>query len=126
VQQRELDRLRDGFDPVPLRCAPYFEAEVVGGAMLDRLGEALFADEDAAALLHTGLAQDFTLGDGRGEVRLAVPFARKGDVTLKKVGDELVVAVDGRRRTVVLPPALAALKPAGAALDDGRLVVRFA
>ena len=47
-------------------------------------------------------------------------------MTLKKVGDELVVAVDGRRRTVVLPPALAALKPAGAALDDGRLVVRFA
>ena len=34
--------------------------------------------------------------------------------------------VGGRKRTVVLPPALAALKPAGAALDDGALVVRFA
>ena len=50
---------------------------------------------------------------GRGHVRLAVPFAGKGDVSLKKVGDELVVRVDGRKRTVVLPPALAALKPAG-------------
>ena len=59
-------------------------------------------------------------------MRLAVPFADKGDVSLKKVGDELVVRVDGRKRTVVLPPALAALKPAGAALDDGALVVRFA
>ena len=126
VQQRELERLRDGFDPVPLRCAPYFEAEVVGAAMLDRLGDALFAGEDAAGLLHAGLAQDFALADGRAEVRLAMPFARKGDVSLKKVGDELVVAVDGRRRTVVLPPALAALRPAGAALDDGALVVRFA
>src|SRR5829696_204710 len=126
VQQRELERLRDGFDPVPLRCAPYFEAEVVGAGMLDRLGDALFGEEDAAALLHSGLAQDFTMRDGHGEVRLAVPFARKGDVSLKKVGDELVVAVDGRRRTVVLPPALAALKPAGASLDDGALVVRFA
>jgi arsenite/tail-anchored protein-transporting ATPase len=126
VQQRELERVREGFAPVPVLCAPYFETEVIGGAMLDRLGGALFEHGDPAALLHDGLAQEFGLDDGRGQLRLAVPFADKGDVSLKKVGDELVVRVDGRKRTVVLPPALAALKPAGAALDGGALVVRFA
>jgi arsenite-transporting ATPase len=126
VQRRELERVREGFAPVPVLPAPYFEAEVIGGAMLDRLGDALFSADDAAALLHEGLAQEFGLDDGAGHVRLAVPFAGKGDVSLKKVGDELVVRVDGRKRTVVLPPALAALKPAGAALEDGTLVVRFA
>jgi arsenite-transporting ATPase len=120
-------RVREGFAPVPVLCAPYFEVEVIGGAMLDRLGAALFADDEPAALLHVGLAQEFGLDDGAGgHLRLAVPFADKGDVSLKKVGDELVVRVDGRKRTVVLPPALAALKPAGAALEDGALVVRFA
>jgi arsenite-transporting ATPase len=126
VQQRELERVREGFAPVPVLCAPYFETEVIGGAMLDRLGGALFAADEPAGLLHGGLAQEFGLDEGAGHVRLAVPFADKGDVSLKKVGDELVVRVDGRKRTVVLPPALAALKPAGAALDDGTLVVRFA
>jgi arsenite-transporting ATPase len=126
VQQRELVRVREGFAPVPLLCAPYFEAEVLGEAMLDRLATALFEGSDPAALLHEGLAQEFSLADGHGEVRLAVPFAGKGDVTLKKIGDELVVRVDGRKRTVVLPPALAALKPEGAALESGALVVRFA
>jgi len=126
LQQRELERVREGFAPVPVLCAPYFEAEVLGAAMLDRLAAILFAGADAAAMLHDGLAQEFSFADGRGEVRLAVPFAGKGDVALKKIGDELVVRVDGRKRTVVLPPALAALKPAGAALDDGTLVVRFA
>jgi arsenite-transporting ATPase len=126
LQQRELERVRDGFAPVPVRCAPYFEAEVIGGEMLDRLGDALFAGDEAAALLHPGLTQEFGLDEGAGHVRLAVPFADKGDVSLKKVGDELVVRVDGRKRTVVLPPALAALKPAGATLDEGALVVRFA
>ena len=126
VQQRELERVREGFAPVPVLCAPYFEAEVIGGAMLDRLGGALFAADRADALLHEGLAQEFGLEEGAGHVRLAVPFADKGDVSLKKVGDELVVRVDGRKRTVVLPPALAALKPAGAALEEGALVVRFA
>jgi arsenite-transporting ATPase len=126
VQQRELERVREDFSPVPVLCAPYFETEVLGRAMLDRLGTELFVAGAPAALLHSGLAQEFSLGDGQGEVRLAVPFAGKGDVSLKKVGDELVVRVDERKRTVVLPPALAALKPAGAALDHGALVVRFA
>jgi arsenite/tail-anchored protein-transporting ATPase len=126
VQQRELERVREGFAPVPVLCAPYFETEVIGGAMLDRLGDALFAADEPAALLHQGLAQEFGLEEGAGHLRLAVPFADKGDVSLRKVGDELVVRVDGRKRTVVLPPALAALKPAGAALDGGALVVRFA
>jgi arsenite/tail-anchored protein-transporting ATPase len=125
VQQRELERVREGFAPVPVLCAPYFDAEVVGAEMLDRLGAALFGAGDAAALLHDGLAQEFGLENGAGEVRLALPFVDKGEVSLKKVGDELVVRVDGRKRTVVLPPALAALKPAGAALDGGALVVRF-
>jgi arsenite-transporting ATPase len=125
VQQRELERVREGFAPVPVLCAPYFEAEVVGAAMLDRLGAALFEGADAAGLLHSGLAQEFSLAPGAGELRLAVPFAGKGDVSLKKIGDELVVRVDGRKRTVMLPPALAALRPAGAALDEGSLVVRF-
>jgi arsenite/tail-anchored protein-transporting ATPase len=126
LQQQELARVRDGFAPVPLLCAPFFEAEVLGGAMLDRLATALFGDTSPAELLHAGLAQEFSLEDGEGHVRLAVPFAEKGDVSLKKVGDELVVRVDGRKRTVVLPQALAALKPAGAALEQGMLVVRFA
>jgi arsenite-transporting ATPase len=126
VQRQELERVREGFAPVPILCAPYFEAEVLGAAMLDRLAGALFDGSAAVDLLHAGLAQEFGLQDGEGVVRLAVPFADKGDVSLKKIGHELVVRVDGRKRTVVLPPALAALKPAGAALDSGALEVRFA
>ena len=114
-----------GFAPVPVLQAPYFDAEVVGPAMLDPLGDAVFGASDASAVLHAALTQDFSLEDGRGEVRLAVPFAERGDISLKKIGDELVVRVDGQKRTVVLPPALAALRPAGAALEDGALVVRL-
>src|SRR5215212_844752 len=61
LQQRELARVREGFSPVPVLCAPYFEAEVLGGGMLDRLGGALFGDHDPAGVLHRGLAQEFGL-----------------------------------------------------------------
>ena len=42
-QQAELARVRDGFAPVPVLEAPYFETEVAGAEMLDRLGDAVFA-----------------------------------------------------------------------------------
>ena len=43
-QQEELVRVREGFAPVPVLRAPYFEAEVIGAAMLDRLADAVFGD----------------------------------------------------------------------------------
>src|SRR5215217_219519 len=41
-QQEHLRAVEEGFAPVPVLRAPYFEEEVVGPAMLDRLGAALF------------------------------------------------------------------------------------
>jgi arsenite/tail-anchored protein-transporting ATPase len=66
LQQRELERVHAGFGPVPLLQAPYFEAEVVGAAMLDRLAAALFGDDDPAAILHDDLAQDFRISGDEG------------------------------------------------------------
>jgi arsenite-transporting ATPase len=46
-------------------------------------------------------------------------------VSLKKIGLELVVRVDGHKRTIMLPGALSGFRPASAALTDGALVVGF-
>jgi len=125
VQAEQLELVESGFAPVPVLRAPYFEQEVLGPEMLDRLAGALFADGDAAAVLHDRLAQELQLEDGRAELRLDLPFVRKGDVALRKIGLELVVRVDGVKRTIVLPGALAGFRPTGASLREGSLVVAF-
>ena len=125
VQRERLEQVRTGFEPVPVLRAPYFEQEVVGAEMLDRLAGALFDGQDPAAVLHDRLSQELTADDHGAELRLEIPFAEKGDISLKKVGTELVVGVNGQRRTIVLPTGLAAARPAGAKFEDGRLVVRF-
>jgi arsenite-transporting ATPase len=124
-QQRHLADVEAAFAPVPVLRAPYFDEEVVGDAMLDRLGEAAFGARDAAAVLHDRLTQELVLGPDEARLRLDLPFARKGEVSLKKIGLELVVRVDGHKRTLVLPPALGDFRPARAALDDGSLLVMF-
>ena len=48
-QRERLADVRDGFAPVPIVTAPYLPSEVIGPAMLDRLGMELFGDSDPAA-----------------------------------------------------------------------------
>jgi arsenite-transporting ATPase len=125
VQASQLAEVEAGFAPVPVLRAPYFEQEVLGPAMLDRLAAALFDGRDGAAVLHDRLAQELALDGSRAELRLDLPFVSKGDVALKKIGLELVVRVDGYKRTIVLPGALAGFRPTSAKLAEGSLVVGF-
>jgi arsenite-transporting ATPase len=121
--REHVDLVRDAFAPVPILLAPYFDAEVAGPAMLDRLADAVFEQRNAAAVLHQSLSQELTVDEHSASVRLELPFAERGDVSLKKIGPELVVRVDGQKRTIMLPPALATYHPTAARLADGALVV---
>jgi len=124
-QQRHMADVEAAFAPVPVLRAPYFEEEVVGPAMLDRLGDAAFGGRDAGAVLHRRLTQELEVGADAARLALDLPFAEKGDISLKKIGLELVVRVDGHKRTLLLPPALDDFRPAGAEFADGRLHVTF-
>ncbi|MBI5106134.1 MAG: ArsA family ATPase, partial [Solirubrobacterales bacterium] len=120
-----LQAVREAFAPVPLLQAPFFAEEVVGGAMLDRLGEALFAGDEAEALLHRSVSERLEVGRDAATLRLDLPFADKGEISLKRLGQELIVRVDGHKRTLMLPPALDDYQPTGAAYADGALTVSF-
>jgi arsenite-transporting ATPase len=125
VQQEQMELVRSAFSPVPILTAPYFEQEVIGGAMLDRLAGELFADRPAEGVLHDDLSQELVAANGSATLRLALPFAEKGDIDLKKIGLEVVVRVGGQKRTIMLPAAMAAYRPRGARFEDGALEVTF-
>jgi arsenite-transporting ATPase len=127
LQEEHMELVRSAFSPVPVLCAPYFEQEVVGPAMLDRLAGALFepGGHDPAALLHEQVTQELELTDGQARLRLALPLANKGEISLKKIGLELIVGVDGQKRMIILPPALSGFEPRGASFEDGTLEVTF-
>ena len=126
-QTERLGEIEEGFAPVPVLQARYFDEEVVGTEMLDRLAAELYGDGDPSALLHSELAHRIEQdSDGVTTMRFRVPFADRSQVSLKKVGSELVVAAGREKRTIILPPALARRSPSGAKLEDGSLEVSFA
>jgi arsenite/tail-anchored protein-transporting ATPase len=125
VQQEQIELVEEAFAPVPVLKAPFFDQEVIGGEMLDRLGGEVFANLDPQGMLYSDLSQELELRDGVATLRLKVPFADKGKIELKKVGLELVVRVAEHKRNIILPPALAPYRPQGAKFDDGALTVTF-
>jgi arsenite-transporting ATPase len=110
---------------VPILTAPWLEREVMGAEMLDRLAAEVFGDGDPAEILHTELSQELTGENGRATLRLALPFAERGDIDLKKIGLEVIVRVGGQKRTIILPPTMAAYATSGARFEGGALEVTF-
>jgi arsenite/tail-anchored protein-transporting ATPase len=122
-QQEQLALVESGFAPVPVLRAPYFAEEVAGRAMLARLGEAVFGSHDPATMLCERVTQELEVSEHGAVLRLQLPFAEKGDISLKKIGAELVVGVDGQKRTIMLPPSLAEWRARGASFAGGTLEV---
>jgi len=128
-QARYWTMIEEGFSPLPIRQAPYFEREVVGLEMLRRLGATLYGDDDPAALYYHGRTYEISKrDDGGGDgylLRLQLPFVGKGDVKARRLGDELLLEVGTYRRTLILPRVLAELEVHGASVGDGGLNVTF-
>jgi arsenite-transporting ATPase len=125
IQLEQMELVRSAFAPLPILVCPYLEREVIGPAMLDRLAGETFGDLNAEAILHEELSQELVAANGSATLRLAIPFVEKADIGLKKIGLELIVRVGAQKRTIILPPTLAAYRPSAARFEDGALEVVF-
>ncbi len=116
---------------LPVREQPYRNGEPVGLAALTELGAALYGDGDPAADVPPGPDLLTVRRSGTEFVlSLALPLAQRGDVSLARSGDDLVLTIGGHRRLLALPSVLRRCTVVGAAFSgegaDGELHVRFA
>lgn len=126
AQQENLVGVKQSFEPVPVLTAPYFDEEVVGARMLERLAETVFNDQAPVdAVLFDTIIQEIEIDGDSALLSLTLPFVEKGDISLNKIGLEVVVRVGDQKRTIMLPASLTNFKPSGAAVEDGRLQIRF-
>jgi len=124
TQTRYLKRVEEGFSPVPIRQVPLFDDEVVGLAALRRMAAALYADEDPAQIYYSGRSQVLEGRPGGGfRLTIPLPFATKGEITLRQTGDELFVHVGAHRRHVILPRAVVGLSATRAKLDEENAIL---
>ncbi|PSL56433.1 arsenite efflux ATP-binding protein ArsA [Saccharothrix carnea] len=111
-----------------VRTVEHRAAEPVGTAALLDVAEGLYQGRDP---LEGGAGDGGQLlsvertGELEYTLRIALPVG-DSSLDLARVGDDLAVTVDGRRRLIALPSLLKRCLVTGAELDDTGLAVRFA
>jgi arsenite-transporting ATPase len=125
AQAEILAEVAASFEPIDLWRSPYRACEPVGLAELAAFAAELYGDDDPFRRPTGAEPIDVRRVGGQVELRLALPFAQRGDIDLARRGDELVVTVGSYRRLLALPMALQNTAVAGASLRDGALVVTY-
>ncbi|MGW1678987.1 ArsA family ATPase [Saccharopolyspora sp. NPDC002376] len=127
-QDDVLDSLRAATD-LPLRVVEHRAAEPVGADALGELGAELYGDEDprengsaAPSMRVTGGGRSL---DAEYALQIALPLHPAAELDMARIGDELAITVDGRRRLVALPAVLRRCVVTSAIAGDDGLTVRF-
>jgi arsenite-transporting ATPase len=125
AQAGYLQLIEERFSPLPILKVPLLKNEVVGTEALEEISRHLYGDSDPTRLLFEGKPMSIERQDDSYVLTLQLPFITKGDVSLMRSGDELVVTIGNLRRSILLPQILLGRKLKGAKLDTGRLYIRF-
>jgi arsenite/tail-anchored protein-transporting ATPase len=125
IHKRYQAEVEQSFAGIPIFNVPLFDSEVVGERMLLRMAKAIYGDDDPAERFVTASPQSIQKEGNDYVLSLDVPFLERSDVDLSRHNGELYVTVGNYRREISLPRVLAQRETAGAAIDDGKLRVRF-
>jgi arsenite-transporting ATPase len=125
-QQEYRQEIHQNFRPLPVKEVPLFAEEMCGLEALERLKQTLYTDEDPTQVYYQENTIRVVQNENEYSLELYLPGIPKDHIQLNKTGDELNVRIGNHRRNLVLPQALAALKPAGAKIEDDYLKIRFA
>ncbi|CAH0119409.1 hypothetical protein PAE9249_01910 [Paenibacillus sp. CECT 9249] len=125
IQEKYEREIESSFLPLPILRIPMMQTEVTGLTMLERMGEAAFAERIASDVLHRGKIQDIRKEEDGYVLDLSIPFVNKDDLQLSQKGDELTVQAGPYKRKVLLPRVLMGRDIEGARFTERKLSIRF-
>ena len=123
-ERAEMEEVERSF-PVPLFRVPLHPTELIGSEALARLAEEVFAERDPAELFTTARPIRLRKRGARTVLEIDLPNARKEELEVFAVGDELGVRLRDARRSISLPASLVGRSIEQVRLQDGVLEVAF-
>ncbi len=128
IQQKYIEQIEEAFAPIPIAEVPLFDDEVVGLAMLRRVGEKVYEDKNPLDVFFTENPIDISkVSEGHYKVRVRLPFMENMGLEPKilKLGDDLTIRIGDYQKIVALPIFLAGMDSTGASYEDKWLSIDF-
>ncbi|MEX0989619.1 MAG: TRC40/GET3/ArsA family transport-energizing ATPase [Actinomycetota bacterium] len=125
IQAEHLATIRESFEPVPILTSKLFDRELVGVGLLEQMGEEVYEDRDAAAIL---FRDEPVRVRKRGEhyvLGMRLPFVSRDDMDIHRRGEELFVRVGTYKRNLILPQTLQRLEVREANFRGEHLEILF-
>ncbi len=102
-QKSYLEEIEESFEPIPIFKVPHQGDEVFGVKLLELIGETIYQDEDPTQVFHKEQPIEVTNLEDGYLVKLRIPFIKNDDFELRKFGDELIIDINNRRKSMFLP-----------------------
>lgn len=102
-QQKYLAEIEESFMPLPIFKVKHKGQEVFGLELLTIIGNDIYGDLDPVTIFHRENPFEVQETPNFYNIRIKLPFIKQDDFTLKKYGDELVITLGNRRKSVILP-----------------------
>lgn len=124
-QAHYLQDIEESFQPLPIFKVQHQGQEVFGLELLDKIGTAIYGDKNPADIYHNENPFEVTEYEEYYKVSMYLPFIKESDFKVDKFGDELVITIGGRKKSVLLPRFANFLKLQGHAFNDSWLHIRL-
>ncbi len=124
-QKEYMELVHSYFHPVPIFSAPFYQKEVIGIERLTELGEHIYRGRDPSDIFYEHNPFIFVNQDDKHVIKLHLPFVKKDEVDLIKIGEELVIRIGNFKKNIILPRTFVGLEPKKAKLENEYLAVEF-
>ena len=124
-QAEYLQEIDESFSPLPIFKVQHLGEEVFGLELLDKIGRNIYGDLDPKKIFHR--ESPFAVKEEKEHyvISMHLPFIGSSDFKLNKYGDELVINLGGRRKSVYLPRFANYLELDGYEFKDNWLHVKL-
>ena len=124
-QAEYLQEIDESFSPLPIFKVQHVGQEVFGLELLDKIGRSIYGELDPKKIFHR--ESPFAVKEEKDHyvISMHLPFIGSSDFKLNKYGDELVINLGGRRKSVFLPRFANYLELDGHEFKDNWLKVRL-
>jgi arsenite-transporting ATPase len=126
IHAEHLETIVESFSPVPILRARLFDQEMVGLDLLEKMGDEVYGDLDAMAVLHRDNPIKVRKRGDWYVLTMRLPFVERQGLDVFRKGDELYVRVGSYKRNLILPHALQRLDVKQARFVDEGIEIRFA
>ncbi|BDS14600.1 ArsA family ATPase [Aureispira anguillae] len=124
-QGKYIEDIEESFQPLPIFKVQHQGQEVFGLALLEKIATAIYQELNPADIFHKESPFKVQEYPDYYKISMYLPFIGQAEFGLEKYGDELLISVGGRKKSVLLPRFANFLKLDGHAFDNSWLHIRL-